>query len=89
MRDILTTLDADEEIGNLEKEEVPIIDEIAVVLERRQKDKLPALKDITKKKSFEELLRLIKFYVSLKHRALQGLMNCFMQELLLLQTGCE
>ena len=36
MGDILTTLDADEEIGNLEKEEVPIIDEIAVVLERRQ-----------------------------------------------------
>ena len=36
-------MDSDEEIGNLEREEVAIIVEIAEVLERRQKDKLPAL----------------------------------------------
>ena len=46
----MTTLAADKEIDNFEEEEVPIVDEIAAVLERRQKDKLPALKDITKKK---------------------------------------
>ena len=39
VRDILTALEADEEIGNLEEEEVAIIKEIAEVLERRQKDK--------------------------------------------------
>ena len=39
MRDILTALDEDVEIGNLEEEEVAIIEEIAEVLERRQKDK--------------------------------------------------
>ena len=50
VRDILTALEADEEIGNLEEEEVTIIEEIAEVLERRQKDKLPALRDIPKKK---------------------------------------
>ena len=46
MRDILAALEADESIGNLWKEKVAIIEEIAEVLERRQKDKLPALRDI-------------------------------------------
>ena len=44
VRDILTALEAEEEIGNLEEEEVAIIEEITVVLERRQKDKLPDLR---------------------------------------------
>ena len=59
MRDILTALEADDEIGNLEEEEVAITEEIAGVLERRQKDKLPALRDIPKKKfiNFLETLR--------------------------------
>ena len=39
MRDILTALEADEKIGNLEEEEVAIIEEIAEVLETRQKNK--------------------------------------------------
>ena len=37
----MTVLEADEEIDNFEEEEVAIIEEIAEVLERRQKDKLP------------------------------------------------
>ena len=49
MRDILTELEADEEIGSLEEEEIVIIEEIAKVLKIRKKDKLPALKDIPKK----------------------------------------
>ena len=36
VRDILTALEADEEIGNLEEEHVAIIEEIAEVLERRR-----------------------------------------------------
>ena len=47
--DILTALEADDEIGNLEEEEAAIIEEIAEVLERRQKDKLPALRDIPRR----------------------------------------
>ena len=43
MRDILTALEAEEEIGNLEEEEVVTIEEIAEVLERTQKDKLPGV----------------------------------------------
>ena len=84
VRDILTTLEADKEIGNLEEEEVAIIEEIAKVLER-QKVNLPALRDIPKKK----LLKLIKFSVSLRHTALQRLMNYFMQELLFFLIGWE
>ena len=85
MRDILTALEADEEIGNLGEEEVVIIEKIAEVLERRKKDKLPVLRDIPKRK----LLRLIKFCLTLKHIALQRLMNYFMQEMWLLQIGWE
>ena len=54
VRDILTALEVDEGIGNLEEEEFAIIEEIAEVLEGRQKDKLPALRDMPKKKLLEE-----------------------------------
>ena len=89
VRDIVTALEADVEISNLEEEEVAIIEEIVEVLERRQKDKLAALRDIPKKRCSRKLLRLIKFCVNLIHTALQRLMNYFMQELLLLQVGLE
>ena len=56
-RDILTALEADEEFGNLDEEEVAIIQEIAEVLERRQKDKLPVLRNIPKKKLLEEIAK--------------------------------
>ena len=79
---ILTALKTDDEIGYPEEKEVTIIEEIAEVLDRRHKEKLPALRDVPKKKT-------TKFCVSLKHIALQRPTNYFMQELLLLQIGCE
>ena len=66
MRDILTALESDEEIGNLEEEEVAIIEEIAEVLERRQKDKLPALRDIPKEKLSEETVKVDKVLYKFK-----------------------
>ena len=39
VRNILAALKEDEEIENIEQEEAAIIEEIAEVLERRQKDK--------------------------------------------------
>ena len=66
VRDILTALEADEEIGNLEEEDVAIIEEIARVLERRQKDKLPALGDIQKKKLLEETAKVDKVLCNFK-----------------------
>ena len=62
MRDILTALESDEEISNLEEEEVAIIEKIAGVLEKRQKDKLPPLRGIPilKKKLLEETAKVDK-----------------------------
>ena len=53
MRDVLTALEADEEIDNPEEEEVVTIEEIAKVLER-QRDRLPPLRDIPKNKLLKE-----------------------------------
>ena len=58
-----------------------------MVLERIQKDKLPALRDMPKKKLLEEI-KLIKFCI-VYSTALQRLKNAFMQELLLLQIVWE
>ena len=67
MGDILTALEADEEIGNLEEEdEVAIIEEITEVLERRKKDKLPALRDMPKKKFLEETAKVDKVLCKFK-----------------------
>ena len=70
VRDILTALEADEEISNLEEEEAAIIAEIAEVLERRQKDKLPALRDKTKKKLLEETAKVDKTLCKFKTRSI-------------------
>ena len=53
-------LKADEEIGNREEKEVAIIEEIADVLESTQKGKLPALRDVQKKKLLEETAKVDK-----------------------------
>ena len=66
VRDILTALDADEEIVNLEEEEVAITEKIAGMLERRRKDKLPALRDIPKKKLLEETANVDKLLCKFK-----------------------
>ena len=68
--DILTALEADEEIDNLEEEEVAIIEEIAAVLERRQKDKLPALRNVSKKKLLEKLAKVDKVLYKFKRHSI-------------------
>ena len=66
VRDILTALKADKEIVNLEEEEVAIIEEIAEVLERRQKDKLPALRNVPKEKLLGETAKVDKVLYKFK-----------------------
>ena len=53
-------------LANLEEEEVAIIEEIAEVLERRQKNKLPALRDIPEKKLLEETAKVDKVLCKFK-----------------------
>ena len=66
MRNNSTALETDEEIGNPEEEEVVIVEEIAEVLERRQKDKLLALRNIPKKKLLEETAKVDKVLCKFK-----------------------
>ena len=83
MRDILAALEANEETGKLEEEEVAIIEEIVEVLERKTRYQL--LESYQRRSYYRKLLRLITFCVNLK----QKVMNYFLQELLLLQIGWE
>ena len=55
------------------------------MIERGRKDKLPALRNVPKKKLLEETSNVDKVLISLKHIVLQRLRNCSMQKLLLLQ----
>ena len=77
VRDILTALEADEEIGNLEKQEVAIIEKIAEVLERTQKDKLPALRDKPKKKLLEETAKVDQVLCKFKTHSIKSTNELF------------
>ena len=70
-------MEAKEQAENLDEEEVAIVMELAEAIERGRKDQLPALRNVPKKKLLGE--------VSLKHIVLQRLMNCSLQEQLLIQ----
>ena len=50
VRNVLPEMGAEELVDSLEKEEVAIAMEIAEVIERARKDKLPALRNVPKKK---------------------------------------
>ena len=76
MRNVLPEMGAEEKVDSLDEEEVAIVMKIAEVIDMGRKDKLPALRNVPKKKLLED--RLITFSVSLKHAVLQKLMNCSM-----------
>ena len=61
IRNLLLEPGAEEQADSLDKEEVAIVMEIAEVIERGRKDKLPPLRNVSKKKLLEETARLIKF----------------------------
>ena len=80
VRDILTALEADEEIGNLEEDKVTIIEEIVEVPERGEKDKLPALKDIPKRKLLEETAKVDKVLCKFKTHSITKTTELFCAE---------
>ena len=51
---------AEEQADSLDEEEVAIVMEIAEVIERGRKDKLPALRNVPKKKLLEETAKVGK-----------------------------
>ena len=54
MRNVLPEMGAEEHADSLDEEEIAIVTEIAEVIERGRKDKLPALRNVPKKKLLEE-----------------------------------
>ena len=86
VRNVLPEIGAEEQADSLEEEEeVPIVMEIADVLERGRKDRLPALRNVPKKKLLEETAKVDKVLSKFKTHSITKTMNCSMQELLLLQ----
>jgi len=66
VQEVLTELVAEEVTDSLDEEEVAIIEEIAEVLEGGKKDKLPALRDVSKKKLLEETAKVDKVLCKFK-----------------------
>ena len=59
-RNVLPEMGAEEQVDSLNEEEVAIIMEIPEVIERGRKDKLPALRNVPKKKLLEETAKVDK-----------------------------
>ena len=57
-RNVLPEMGAEEQADSLDEEEVAIVMEIAEVIEKLRKDKLPALKNVPKKKLLEETAKV-------------------------------
>ena len=59
-RNVLPEMGAEEQADSLDEEEVAIVMEIAEVIEKGSKDKLPALRNVPKKKLLEETAKVDK-----------------------------
>ena len=60
VRNVLQEIGAEEQADSLDEEEVAIVVEIAEVIERGRKNKLPALRNVPKKKLLEETAKVNK-----------------------------
>ena len=60
VRNVLPEMGAEEQVDSLDEEEVAIVMEIVEVIERGRKDKLPALRNVPKKKLLEETAKVDK-----------------------------
>ena len=60
LRNVLLEMGAEKQADSLDEEEIAIVMEIAEVIERGRKDKLPALRNVPKKKLLEETAKVDK-----------------------------
>ena len=60
VRNVLPEMRAEEQADSLDEEKVAIVMEIAEVIEKGRKDKLPALRNVPKKKLLEETAKVDK-----------------------------
>ena len=66
VRNNLPEMGPEEQVDSLDEEEVAIVMENAEVMERHRKDKLPALRDVPKKKLLEETAKVNKLLSKFK-----------------------
>ena len=67
-RNVLLEMGEEEQADSLDEEEVAIVMEIAEVIEKGRKDKLPALRNVPKKKLLEKTAKVDKVYNSLYYK---------------------
>ena len=60
VRNVFPQIGVEEQTDSLDEEETSIVIEIAEVIERGRKDKLPALRNVPKKKLLEETAKVDK-----------------------------
>ena len=73
-RNVLPEMGAEEQADSLDEEEVAIVMEIAEVIEKGRKDKLPALRNVPKKRLLEEITA-----IAAKVRRYQGRVDSYRQ----------
>ena len=66
MRNVLPEMGVEEQTDSLDEEQVAIVMEIAEVIEKVRKDKLPALRNVPKKKLLEETVKVDKVLTKFK-----------------------
>ena len=72
VRSVLPQIGAEEQADSLDEEEVGIVMEIAGVIERGRKDKLPALRNMPKKKLLEKTAKVDKVLGKFKTQYYKG-----------------
>ena len=87
VRNILPEMGAEEQADSLDEEEAVIVMEIAEVIERGRKDKLPALRNVPKKKLLEETAKFDKVLIKFKAHSITKINELFYAGAFLLQIG--
>ena len=77
VRNILPKMGAEEQADSLDEEETAIVMEIAEVIERGRKDKLPALRNVPKKKLLEETAKVDKVLSKFKTHSMSNTNELF------------
>ena len=70
VRNVLPEMGAEEQADSLDEEEIAIVMETAEVIERGRKDKLPALRNVPKKKLLEETAKVDKVLSKFKTQSI-------------------
>ena len=66
VRNVLSEIGAEEQADSLDEEEFAFVMEIAEVIERGRRDRLPALRNVPKKKLLKEMVKVDKVLIKFK-----------------------